>query len=116
MNIKEKKRGLIIIGQVERHIEGAFGSRHTTTNHGSQLRSTVDVEFTEGGKPENPEKNPRSTGETNSTHMHESQAFWESTRGYTQVVSHSSSYNPARPGLTWNSVAKGNALTTSVLP
>ena len=26
-------------GQVERHIEGAFGSRHTTTNHGSQLGS-----------------------------------------------------------------------------
>ena len=26
-------------GQVEKHIEGAFGGRHTTTNHGSQIRS-----------------------------------------------------------------------------
>ena len=25
--------------QVERHIEDAFGSRHTTTHHGSQLKT-----------------------------------------------------------------------------
>ena len=42
---------------IERHIEGTFGSRHTTTNHRSQLRST-GVDFTEGGKMENLEKNP----------------------------------------------------------
>ena len=40
-----------------------------TTDHSLGL----GVDFTEGGKPENPEKNPRSTGETcnynNSTHM-----------------------------------------------
>ena len=32
----------------------------------------LGVDFAEGGKPENPEKNPRSTGETNynnTTHM-----------------------------------------------
>ena len=66
------------------------------------------VDFTEGGNPENPEKNPRSTGEANynnSTHM-SSKFFWESTRGC-GPGGHPSSYNPARPGLTWNSVVKG---------
>ena len=41
------------------------------------------VDFAEGGKPENPEKIPRSTGETNynsSTRM-SSNFFWESARG-----------------------------------
>ena len=44
------------------------------------------VDFAEGGKPENSEINPRSTGETNynnSTHMSSKLFFWESTRGYT---------------------------------
>ena len=53
----ELRRTQINVGQVERHIEGAFGSRHTTTNHGSQLMG-LGVYFTEGGKPENPDKNP----------------------------------------------------------
>ena len=41
------------------------------------------VDFAEGGKPENPEKNPRSTGETNynnSTHM-SSKFFFENQHG-----------------------------------
>ena len=29
---------------------------------------------------------------------------------------HPSSYNPVRPGLTWNSVVKDNALTASAIP
>ena len=48
------------------------------------------VDFTEGGNPENPEKNPRSTGEANynnSTHI-SSKFFWESTQGFTKVVTH----------------------------
>ena len=48
-------------GEVERHIEDAFGNPHTTTNHGSRLIG-LGVHFTEEGKPE---KNHRSTGETN---------------------------------------------------
>ena len=45
-----------------RHIECAFGSHHTTTtgNHRSQLRL---LDFTESGKPENPEQNPQSMGD-----------------------------------------------------
>ena len=54
-------------------------------------RRSIGAVFTEGGKPENPEKNPRSTGETNnknnSAHTN-SKFFGESTRGYTQVVTH----------------------------
>ena len=50
--------------KVERHIQVAFGSSHTTTNHRSKLRYTgVDYTYTEGGKPENTEKNPGITGE-----------------------------------------------------
>ena len=48
------------------------------------------VDFAEGEKPENPEKNPSSTEETNynnSTHT-SSKFFWEWTRSYTQVVTH----------------------------
>ena len=48
------------------------------------------VDFAEGGKLENPKKNPWSTGEVNynnSTHM-SSKFFWESAQGYTQVVTH----------------------------
>ena len=46
----------------------AAAIRQLTTDHSLDL----GVDFTEGGKPENPEKNPRSTGKTNynnSTHM-----------------------------------------------
>ena len=46
----------------------AAAIRQLTTDHSLGL----GVDFTEGGKPENPEKNPRSMGETNynnSTHM-----------------------------------------------
>ena len=46
--------------------------------------------------------------------MHEFQVFWESTRGYIQVVTHLAT-TPIRPGLTWNSVVKGNAITTSAI-
>ena len=56
--------------QVERGIGGALGSRHTTTNHGSQLRS--GCWFYGGRKTGEPGENPRSTGEinySNSTHM-----------------------------------------------
>ena len=39
----------------------AAAIRQLTTDHSLGL----GVDFTEGGKPENPEKNSRSTGETN---------------------------------------------------
>ena len=45
-------------GQVERHIESAFGSRHTTTNHESQLRG-LGVDFTERKSGEKPSKHGR---------------------------------------------------------
>ena len=64
----------------------------------------------EGGKPENPEKNPRSTGEINydnSIHIspmfenqHEAIPRWSPIQ-----------LQPVRLGLTWNSVVKGNVLT-----
>ena len=79
--------------------------RNTVINGGPvrQLRwiKLTKVDFTEGGKPENPEKNAQSTGETNynnSTHM--SFKFFEF-----QVLT------PIRLGLIWNSVVKGNMLT-----
>ena len=56
----------------------------------------------EGGKPENPEKNPRSTGETNynnSTHMSSDPSSGNTDPGLYQG-GHPSSYNPNRPGLT----------------
>ena len=46
----------------------AAAIRQLTTDHSLGL----GVDFTEGGNPENPEKNPRITGETNynnSTHL-----------------------------------------------
>ena len=57
-------------GQVEclSKAPSAAAIRQLTTDHDLDL----GVDFTEEGKPENPEKNPRSTGETNnnnSTHM-----------------------------------------------
>ena len=62
----------------------------------------------EGGKPE---KNPRSTGEINyDNSIHISPQVWESTRGSTLMVTHPAT-DPIRPGLTWNSVMKGNVLT-----
>ena len=59
------------------------------------------VDFVEGGKPENPEKNPsKHARETNynSTHM-SSKLFWESTRGYTQVVTPPAITQPRPIGL-----------------
>ena len=47
--------------------------RQLTTDHSLGL----GVDFTEGGKPENPEKNPRSTGETNyNSYTHMSSKFF----------------------------------------
>ena len=37
----------------------------------------------------------------------------ELTLGYTHAGCHPSSYKPVRPGLTWRSEVKGNALTAS---
>ena len=54
-------------------------TRQLTTDHSLDL----GVVFTEGEKPENPEKNPRSTGETNydnSTNM-SSKFFWTINTG-----------------------------------
>ena len=56
----------------------AAAIRQLTTDHSLGL----DVDSTEGRKPENPEKNPRSTGETNynnSTHM--SSKFFDNQHG-----------------------------------
>ena len=70
------------------------------SDHKSQLSSSVD--FTERGKPENPTNNPRRTEETNhiqQLYSHKFQLVRESTRGYSQVITHPST-NPVRPGLT----------------
>ena len=68
-------------GQVERHIEGAFGSRHTTTNHGSQLRSRCW--FYVGRKTGEPGEKPSKHGrdQLQQLYSQEIQVFWESTRG-----------------------------------
>ena len=46
------------------------------------------VDIAEGGKPENPKKNPTKHGRdqlyTTTTHI-SPKFFWESTRGYTQL-------------------------------
>ena len=60
-------------------------------NHGSQLIGLGD-DFTEGEKPENPEKNQLQQLHS----LHKFQVFWESTRGYTQVVTHPAITPPAR--------------------
>ena len=55
------------------------------------VSGTVGVDFKEGGKPENPEKTPRSTEETNynnCTHT-SSNSSWESTQGYTTRFTYS---------------------------
>ena len=89
-------------GKVERHIEGAFGSRHTTTNHGSQLRSRCW--FYGGRKTGEPGEKPSKRGRDQlQLYSHEFQVFWQSTRGYTQVVTHPA-ITSVRPGLIWNSV------------
>ena len=66
--------------------------------------STVSVDFTEEGKPENSEKNPRSTEEANyhnsTVHSHEFWV-WESTHDYTHAGGHLYSCNAVRPGLTY---------------
>ena len=73
-----------------RHIKGAFGSHHTTTN---------------------PEKNPRSTGETNyNSSTHKSSAF---LRINTRLLL--PKWSPW-PGLTWNSVVKGNYIASKPTP
>ena len=65
----------------------------------------------EGGKPENPEKNPRSTGEINyDNSIHTNPKFEIHYLGCTQMFTHPTT-DPVRPGLTWNLVVKGNALT-----
>ena len=66
----------------------------------------LGVHFTEGGKPENQEVNPGSTRETNynnSTRMNPK--FFENQHGAIP-----------QPGLTGNSVVKGNALTAIRIP
>ena len=63
-----------------RHIEGAFGRRHTTTNHGSQLRSRCW--FYGGRKTGEPGEKPSKHGRDQELYSHEFQVFWESTRGY----------------------------------
>ena len=66
----------------------------------------LGVDFTEGGKPENPEKNPRSTGEINyDNSIHTSPKFWDST----QMVTHPAT-DPVRPGLTWSLAVTDNPL------
>ena len=43
---------------------------YLTTEHAHAAELELGLVFTEGGKPENPEKNPQSTGEINkSTHI-----------------------------------------------
>ena len=67
----------------------------------------LGVDFWEGGKPENPEKNPRCTGKINyDNSIHMSPKFWDSA----QMVTHPAT-DPVRPGLTCSLVVKGNALT-----
>ena len=79
-----------------------------TTDHGLGL----DVDFMEGGKPENPEKNP-------SKHRIDQlqQLAWITKHEaiHPGAHGHPSSYKPTRLGLTWNSVVKGNALTASAI-
>ena len=86
--------------QVERHIEGAFGSRHMTTKHASQLRAG---------------RKARSTGKTIcSTSSHIAPSFLRiDTRLYP------SSYNSRPIGINLKfsgerqRLLKGNPLTTS---
>ena len=73
-------------GQVERLIEAAMANRHTTTNHGSQLRSRCW--FYVGRKTGEPEEKPSKHGSDQyscsrkRSRTHVSSKFWESTPGY----------------------------------
>ena len=73
-------------GQVEKHVEAhsAAAIRQLTTAHILGL----GVDFTEGGKPEYPEKNPRSTGETNYNSTHMSSKIFENHHGAIPRWSH----------------------------
>ena len=67
----------------------------------------LGVDFWKGGKPENLEKNPRSTGEINyDNSIHSESQVWDSA----QMVTHPAT-DPVRPGLTSSLVVKGNVLT-----
>ena len=91
-----------------RHIECAFGSHHTTTtgNHRSQLRL---LDFTESGKPENPEQNPQSMGDQlQQLYSHDEFQFDNQHRAAHNyactciyVGGHPFRYNPVRPRLTF---------------
>ena len=74
------------------------------------------VDFAEGGKPKNPGEKPLKHGidQLQQLYSHE---FQVSLRINTRLYpgGHPSSYNHVRPGLTWNSVVKGNALTASAI-
>ena len=76
----------------------------------------LGINFTEGGKPENPKKNPRSTGETNynnPTHM--SSKFFENQ--YETIPRWSSIQLYSRPTCELNLEFSGErqrAITTSV--
>ena len=63
------------------------------------------------------EKNSRSTGENERSTRPTTTTLltWVPLRINTRLYpgGHPSSYNPVRPGLTWNSVVKGNTLTAS---
>ena len=71
----------------------AAAIRQLTTDHSLNL----GVDFTEGGKPENPEKNPRSTG---------ANYYCNTAHTSSKFLRDPSSYNRVQPGLTWSSVVK----------
>ena len=55
----------------------------------SDASREINVDFMEGGKPENPEKNPRNTEETfatTTTLLSNEFQVWELTRGHFQVL------------------------------
>ena len=70
----------------------------------------LGVDFMEGGKPREPGEKPSKYGrdQLRELYSHKSQV-WESTQRCTQMFTHPAT-DPARPGLTWNSVVKGNTL------
>ena len=98
-------------GHVGRHIEGAFGSRHTTTNHRSQLGSRC---WFYGGRKTAEKSSKHGRDQLQQLYSHEFQVFLRiNTRLY--PGGHPTNYKPVRPGLTWNSVVKGNVLTVSAI-
>ena len=76
-----------------RHIEGAFGSRHTTTNHGSQLRSRCW--FYVGRKTGEPRRKTLEAGERPTT----TTPLPSFLRNNTGLGGHPSSYNSRPTGL-----------------